>query len=68
METEYMTKKELRDKVKEQFKTAKLVDYKWLYNYFSEHEKWPVITDEVKVPVETGTPGEGTADMNHWPC
>lgn len=43
-----MTKKELDDKVAEFMKKAKLKDKKWVYNYFSDHDEWPIVTDEVK--------------------
>jgi hypothetical protein len=52
MEIEYMTKKELSDKVAELMKKAKLKDKKWIYNYFSGHDDWPIITDEVKPTVK----------------
>ena len=44
-----MTKKELHDKVMQLVKGAKLADEKWIYNYFTGHDKWPIITDEVKI-------------------
>jgi hypothetical protein len=48
MEIEYMTKKELSDKVTALMTKAKLVDKKWIYNYFTGHDEWPIVTDEVK--------------------
>tara|TARA_Y100000310_G_scaffold13709_1_gene13969 strand:- start:1312 stop:1473 length:162 start_codon:yes stop_codon:yes gene_type:complete len=47
MEIEYMTKSELNDKITEQMKKAKLADKKWIYNYFTGHDEWPIITDEL---------------------
>ena len=43
-----MTKQELDDKVTAFMKKAKLVDKKWIYNYFNGHDEWPIITDELK--------------------
>jgi hypothetical protein len=48
MEIEYMTKSELNDKITEQMKKAKLADKKWIYNYFTGHDEWPIITDELQ--------------------
>jgi len=47
-----MTKKELDDKVTQLMNKAKLVDKKWIYNYFTGHDEWPIITDEVKTTVK----------------
>jgi hypothetical protein len=49
MDIEEMTKKELDQKVQVFMKTAKLSDKKWIYNYFTGHDEWPIITDEVKI-------------------
>ena len=54
MNTEYMTKKELRIAVDAFVKKANVKDQKWLYCYFTEMEEWPLITDEVKEPLVSG--------------
>ncbi len=48
MEINYMTKKELTDKVNEKLKRVSLKDKKWLYCYFNGLDEWPIVTDEVK--------------------
>ena len=56
MEIEYITKKELTDKVNQFMKKAKLKDKKWVYNYFTGHDEWPIVTDEAKKKKE----------VDHW--
>ena len=51
MNTEYMTKKELRVAVEGFLKKATVKDQKWLYCYFNEMDEWPIITDEYKGPL-----------------
>ena len=62
MENELMTKAELADKVSQFMKKAKVKDHKWIYNYFTGHDEFPIVTDEHKLQ---GVPGEGTAEMGH---
>ena len=54
MNTEYMTKKELKLAVDAFLKKATIKDQKWLYCYFSEMDEWPIITDEYKGPLVSG--------------
>tara|TARA_Y100000310_G_scaffold280433_1_gene300164 strand:+ start:453 stop:635 length:183 start_codon:yes stop_codon:yes gene_type:complete len=58
MNTEYMTKKELKAAVQAALQKATLKDQKWLYCYFNDMDEWPLITDEVpaaaRMQVETG--------------
>ena len=58
MEQEYMTKKELDDKVAALVEKAKLKDKKWIYNYFSGHDEWPLITDEKKIVKQLDMEGD----------
>tara|TARA_B100000686_G_scaffold303425_1_gene340227 strand:+ start:424 stop:645 length:222 start_codon:yes stop_codon:yes gene_type:complete len=64
MNTVEMNTKQLEEAVTERLKGASCADLKWIYNYFSQHDEWPVITDEVPVvakePMPTYVPGEGT--------
>ena len=48
MELNYITKKELEDDVNAYMEKAKLYDLKWIHNYFSDYEEWPIVTDEFK--------------------
>ena len=57
MEIEYITRKELTDKVNEFMTKAKLKDKKWVYNYFTGHDEWPIVTDEVRKKVK---------EVDHW--
>jgi len=47
-----MTEEELKDEVTGFMKKAKLYDLKWIHNYFSDYEEWPIVTDEVKLKVK----------------
>ena len=49
MENECMTKAELANKVNEYMDKAKVKDHKWIYNYFTGHDEFPIITDEHKL-------------------
>lgn len=46
-ETVYLTTGELEEQIGNFLGTSTLTDKKWIYNYFSGHEKWPIITDEL---------------------
>ena len=45
-----MTTEELKEAVRQSMTGASLADLKWVYTYFSGHDEWPIITDEVHVP------------------
>ena len=62
MNTVEMTTKELEEAVTGRMKGASTADLKWVYNYFSQHDEWPIITDEVPIeePMPTYVPGQGT--------
>lgn len=53
MDTQYMTKAELKDAVNIHLKSASLKDMKWLFCYFSEFDEFPIITDEVIEAINT---------------
>ena len=64
MDINEMTTKELKEAVVQSMAGASLKDMKWIYNYYSGHDEWPIISDEVKVPkykqaAEDSLPGEG---------
>jgi len=58
-----MTQDELISECQKHLEKAKITDYKWIYNYFKDHDKFPFVTDEHIVP--QGVPGEGTTKMGH---
>lgn len=45
-----MTTAELQEKVDQHMKKAKNADLKWVYCYFTGHDEFPVLTDEVPAP------------------
>jgi hypothetical protein len=58
-----MTTEELKEAVVQSMAGASLADMKWVYNYFSGHDEWPIITDEVKVPKYKMVTNEVTAPV-----
>lgn len=52
-----MTQEELIEDCQKHLKKATVKDYKWFYNYFNDHDKFPIVTDEHVV-------GE---ELNHLP-
>ena len=54
-----MTKAELKQAVDNFYKNASVKDQKWIYNYFTDHDEFPVITDEYRLPARPLVSGEG---------
>jgi len=48
MNNQFITTKELNEKVQEFLSAATVADKKWLYCYFSEFDEFPIVTDEIK--------------------
>ena len=48
MENQMMTTDELNSHVDDYMKRATTPDKKWIYNYFTGHDEFPIITDEHK--------------------
>ena len=46
MENQMMTTDELNSHVDDYMKRATTPDKKWIYNYFTGHDEFPIITDE----------------------
>tara|TARA_Y100000310_G_C20504068_1_gene725509 strand:- start:299 stop:526 length:228 start_codon:yes stop_codon:yes gene_type:complete len=46
-ETVFITRAELDEQLKSLLATAKLADKKWIWNYFQDHDRWPIVTDEI---------------------
>ena len=63
MEYIEMTQDELISECQERLKEARIIDYKWIYNYFKDHDKFPLVTDEHIVP--RGEHGEGSTMGHH---
>ena len=46
MEIKELTRTELDDAIRTSLSKASLYDRKWIWNYFSGHEDWPIVVDE----------------------
>ena len=46
-EAVFITRAELDEQLKSLLATAKLADKKWIWNYFQDHDRWPIVTDEI---------------------
>jgi len=46
MENDVITREELHESIRNSLKSAKLYDLKWMYSYFNEFDKFPIIIDE----------------------
>ena len=48
MELVELSNKELTNELNKYLRSASLKDKKWLWNYFQEHDRWPIVTDEIQ--------------------
>jgi len=46
MDTVELTEAELDNEVRIYLEDMNLKDKKWIWNYFQEHDKWPLVLDE----------------------
>lgn len=63
-EVTMMTREQLDEQLESFLATAELADKKWIWNYFQDHDNWPIIVDELPPEVKHGVPGEGTSHMD----
>ena len=64
-EVTMMTREQLDEQLESFLATAELADKKWIWNYFQDHDNWPIIVDELPPEVKHGVPGEGTSHMDY---
>ena len=48
MELVEVSNKELTDELNKYLSSANLQDKKWLWNYFQDHDRWPLVNDEIR--------------------
>jgi len=60
MEYIEMTREQLANSVDNMMKSASTADKKWVWNYFQEHDKFPIILDEADEVSRSLASGEGT--------
>ena len=60
MEYIEMPRKQLTESVDNMMSKASIADKKWIWNYFQEHDKFPVLLDEMDEKPRHVASGEGT--------
>jgi hypothetical protein len=58
-EVVYLSTGELNEMVRGKLATATMADKKWIYNYFSGHDRWPIVVDDAEPEVKYGVPRAG---------
>ena len=53
-----MTVEELNQQVESYMKNASVADKKWVWNYFNDHDSFPIVTDEHLVSGHSWAGGE----------
>lgn len=68
MEVKNVTRQELNDFIAEKLDTMDDYDRKWIYNYFSEFDCWPLLIDgeQLKKPLKEDDELEFVSGQGVW--